>query len=224
MMSLIGTRKMVDHEETSSGVFSPVVKMLAAGTGILFCLGATVGALIAYNEKGGPLSLAMIGVLAVLASAIIGLAFVIARAIRQQRADEEPLSKREKLNQRIMVACGAVGGLIGVALAVPALEQGDFAGVFSGSPISPAIAVPIAIFWGLVMPLISVFWHRKAIDEQEAAAYRDGALMAVYIFWYGAPVWWLLWRGGLVIAPHGPTIYMATIFAALVVWFGKKYS
>lgn len=224
MMSLMRKTDMVDALDANSGMFGRGVKIFAAGTGIIFCTGAIFGALAAHSDEGGgPLSLAMFGILAGFAGAIIGLAFVITRLIRQQRADAQPLSGREKLNQRILLACGAMGGVIGVVLSVGAVADGDMAGLFSSAPLSPALAVPIAIFWGLVMPVISVFWHRKAIDEQEAAAYRDGALMAVYVFWYGAPVWWLLWRGGLVPAPHGEAIYMATIFTALIVWFWKKY-
>ena len=52
----------------------------------------------------------------------------------------------------------------------------------------------------ILLPLpgcISLYWHLHVADEQEAAAYSRGALLGIYVFWIGAPVWWLLWRGGL---------------------------
>lgn len=214
---------MVDDSEVQGSSFGQGVKIFAAGTGMVFCVGALVGVLVAYAERERALDLLAMGILAGIAAVVIGLAFIMARLIRQYRSGAEPMSDREKMNQKIIWGCGAIGGIVGIILSSNAIEQGNIMGVFSNGPLPPSLVVPLAIFWGAIMPFISVFWHRKVIDEQEAAAYRDGALIAVYAFWYGAPVWWLLWRGGLAPEPHGPAIYMITIFAALIVWSWKKY-
>jgi hypothetical protein len=73
------------------------------------------------------------------------------------------------------------------------------------------------------MPLMSWYWHARVIDELEADAYRSGAMLAMYAFWIVAPVWWLLWRGGMLPAPDGVALYLMTTFVALIIWFWKKY-
>jgi hypothetical protein len=39
----------------------------------------------------------------------------------------------------------------------------------------------------------------------------------------GAPVWWLLWRGGLAPAPDGTIIYFGIVATMGVIWIRKKY-
>jgi uncharacterized membrane protein YphA (DoxX/SURF4 family) len=87
----------------------------------------------------------------------------------------------------------------------------------------PVVALMLVFFWAVIMPIIAWFWHKRAIDEQEASAYRDGGYYAAYAFMIGAPMWWILWRGGFAPEPDGVAIFM--LFASLwtAVWFWKKY-
>jgi hypothetical protein len=73
------------------------------------------------------------------------------------------------------------------------------------------------------MPVVLWFWHTRAIDEQEANAYKDGGYYAAYAFLMLTPLWWLLWRGGLLPEPNGFAIYMAFSLVWTIVWLWKKY-
>ncbi|MFN3451451.1 MAG: hypothetical protein ACK4ZE_04775, partial [Sphingorhabdus sp.] len=120
--------------------------------------------------------------------------------------------------------CGIFGGIIGLTLALSGNMDGiSEPNVLANGPISPVLAVILAVAIGIVMPAITYYWHKHVVDEQEDAAYRAGALIAIYAFWFVAPVWWLLWRGGILPAPNGMALYLMTAFIALIVWSWKKY-
>jgi len=91
------------------------------------------------------------------------------------------------------------------------------------SPIPLTIVIPLVVFWGVIMPVIAWFWHTRAIDEQEANAYKDGGYYAAYAFLMLTPLWWLLWRGGLLPEPNGVAIYLTFSLVWTIVWFWKKY-
>jgi hypothetical protein len=143
--------------------------------------------------------------------------------------EKEPLTKKEKLNRNILIACGLAGGVIGASIVFFNFDTtSNFQdiiddGLFSSSNIPAAVALAIAAFWGIALPIIAYFWHKKAIDEQEAAAYRDGAYYAAYVYIIGAPTWWILARGGLVPQINGVVIFIIFNFIWLGVWFYKKY-
>jgi hypothetical protein len=142
--------------------------------------------------------------------------------------EKEPLTKKEKLNRNILIACGLAGGVIGAFIAFFSDTTSNFQGIiddglFSSSTIPAAAALAIAAFWCIAMPVIAYFWHKKAIDEQEAAAYRDGGYYAAYAYIIGAPTWWILARGGFVPEINGVVVFIIFNFIWLGVWFYKKY-
>jgi hypothetical protein len=121
----------------------------------------------------------------------------------------------------------AVASLLGAAISIILIlhHSGPAStplALFDG-PLSPAVAVVLALLVGIITPALSIYWHLRVIDEQEAAAYNKGALIAMYAFWVGAPVWWLLWKGGLVSVPDGVLIYVTTVIIAVIVWLWAKY-
>jgi hypothetical protein len=128
-------------------------------------------------------------------------------------------TKRERLNRNIMILCFIIGALIGVFLAI--LDP-DYT-VIANSNIPIGAAIAFAVFWAIGMPIIAYVWHKRAIDEQEAAAYRDGGYYAAYAFIIGAPTWWILARGELVPQVNGVLIFIIFNFIWLGVWFYKKY-
>lgn len=136
---------------------------------------------------------------------------------------KEPLSKKELLNGSILLA-GFIGGSIAVAMAVfgPAMTNKPLSGI-ANAPIPAIKAIILAIFWSLILPILAYYWHKRAIDEQEAAAYRDGAYYAAYAFIVAAPSWWVLARGGLMPEPNDLVIYLIFNLIWLSVWFYKKY-
>jgi hypothetical protein len=215
---------MVTEPEKESGKSGRrVLWMMLAGVGIVFVAGGIAGYLSEHaSQGGGPLGMAGTLVLSVFALAILGFAYSIWRNGQKIRISGAPAGRRDRMYQRAMVTSGLLGGLIAIIL----LISGDVSGepsVFTDTPIAPWVAILLALVVGVGVPAFSWHWHNRVIDEQEADAYRTGALIAVYVYWIGAPVWWILWRGGLVAAPDGIAIYMITMIAASAIWFWKKY-
>ncbi len=134
--------------------------------------------------------------------------------------EKEPLTAKERKNRNLLVACMVIGGVIGIALTL--VDPARPMGAFSDTPIPAWAAIGFAIVWGIIIPLISWQWHRT-VDEQEIDAYKQGALYGFYVFSVGAPVWWILWRGGLLPPINGPILYYAVLMTCGVVWLRKKY-
>lgn len=198
--------------------------MMLAGFGIIMTGGAIAGFLAQHQaDGGGALSGAGIFALAVLVAIVGGLAFSMWRNAQNLKSSEEPLTRREKLNNRIVAGSGVFGGLIALVLVISGDLRSGNPDLFSDGPIAPAVAIGVSLAFGILAPLSSWYWHARVIDEQEDAAYRSGALFAIYAFWFVAPVWWLLWRGGMLPAPDGIALYLMTTSIALIVWFWKKY-
>jgi hypothetical protein len=198
--------------------------IMLAVVGIIVTGGAVAGFLGQHDaDGGGPLAPAGIAVLATFFLIIAGLGYAIWRQAQLIRLSGVLQTSREKRSNRIIIACGLIGGLLGLGLVVGSDLGGGPPDVFSNAPIIPAFALGLALVVGILMPIISWYWHNRVIDELEADAYRSGALIAIYAYWTISPTWWVLWRGGLVPAPDGIAIYMITIFTALFIWFWKKY-
>ncbi len=137
--------------------------------------------------------------------------------------NDEPLTKKERLNRNILIGCALLGGITGGAMAMVVPDLGEQPLLtLSNSEIPASAAIIFAIIWGFFLPVISIFWHRT-VDEQEAHAYKEGAYYAFYFYAIAAPVWWILWRGGLVPEPNGIVIYYTTLLICGAVWVKKKY-
>jgi hypothetical protein len=205
-----------------------ILWVLLAFLGIVMTAGAIAGYLAEHQAQGGgPLDTKGGIALGVFIAIGGGLAYSIFRNGRTIKLTQEPLTRRERLNRNIMVGCGVLGGLIGIALAIGGIDQQGI-DVFSTSflsekSISPALAILLVVGWAIVMPVVAWIWHTRAIDEQEASAYRDGGYYSAYIYLIGAPTWWILWRGGFAPEPNGVAIFL--IFSSIwsAVWFWKKY-
>jgi hypothetical protein len=220
----------VDKEETSRGFAAMaglVVLVVLAALGVLAGGGFIAGFLSSYfQDPNGTLSLRDIVILAGGALFVLGCLYGGWRATRSMRAAgiaAWPATPREGRNRVVMALAGLLGCAISIVLI---LHHGGPAStplaLFDG-PLSPAVAVILALLAGVVTPALSIYWHLRVIDEQEAAAYNKGALIAMYAFWVGAPVWWLLWKGGLVPAPDGVLIYTVTVIVAMIIWLWAKY-
>jgi hypothetical protein len=131
---------------------------------------------------------------------------------------------RERRSRNILIMCFVFGIATGIALgAGGALNHHDsHFPLLSDDPISPTIAAGLVLAFVLVLPILGWQWH-KTVDEHEREAYQVGAVAAAYMFLIGAPVWWLLWRGGIVPEPNGVILYFAFNFTLLIVWLWKKY-
>lgn len=134
---------------------------------------------------------------------------------------KEPLTRRERGNRNMYIACMLLGAVIGMVLAMVNPDK-SFA-AFTNDPVPPILAGILAAIWGIGLPLMTIVWNRY-LDEQEAHAYRTGAYYAFMLYGIGAPVWWILWRGGLVPEPNGVIIYYATVMTCGIIWLRMKYA
>jgi hypothetical protein len=227
-MTNLKEHAMADADDVANNNGRRMLWVIVSGLGIVMTAGAVAGYLDAHEAQGGgTIGTAEILTLCVCAAIIIGLAYAIWRNVGKMKASNEGLTRREKLNRNMTYGFVLVGGAIGLLLtfydtSVGNLDTGALP-IFSDNPVPPVMALMIVFFWAVIMPIIAWFWHKRAIDEQEASAYRDGGYYAAYAFLIGAPMWWMLWRGGFAPEPDGVAIFM--LFASLwtAVWFWKKY-
>jgi hypothetical protein len=215
---------MFDADENADRNGRRILWMIMCGFGMIMILGAIAGFLSAHMaEGGGPLNAAGYAVLAALMSVTFVLAFIIWKLFHQMKRSGEKLPRREKMYNRFFVGSFIFGGVTGLLLALTGSFDATEAGLMSNGVMSPVLAIIMSVAIGVFMPAATFYWHKNVVDEQEEAAYRFGALIAIYAFWFIAPVWWLLWRGGILPDVNGMILYFMTFFVALIVWFWKKY-
>lgn len=220
----------VDKDATGRGfaaLMGRIVLIVLAAIGAVGGTGVILGFLTAFSQDpSGTLSLRDIAILAGAALFVLGCLYGGWRAIQAMRTADVaagPPTPRENRNRLTMAIAGALGAVISLVLVLHHDTPASSPLASLDGPLSPAIAIVLAVLVGVLTPALSIYWYLRVVDEQEAAAYDKGALIAIHAFWVGAPLWWLLWRGGLVAAPDGVLIYLATAVIATVVWFWGKY-
>ena len=159
---------------------------------------------------------------AVLVAAVVS-SWLLLREMRRPPT-EGPLTPMERKNRNILVGSALLGGVMSLVLFLASDREALLRGgsLFSDGPLPPLVAAMLIAVMGLILPLISYYWHRT-VDEQEVDAYKTGALYALYAYLLGAPIWWLAWRGGFAPEPNGIVIFFATVAVMNIVWLWKKY-
>lgn len=161
--------------------------------------------------------------LAALSAALL-FGYATYRTYKAGQKDTEALTPKEKLNRNILIGCMVIGGIIGATLVLVSDDPGNNPlALFSNSPVSPILAIILAIFMLIIMPIVTYYWHTRASDEQELHSIRVASYYALSVYMLGAPAWWILWRGGLVPEPNGIAIYYITLSTMGVFWLQKKY-
>jgi hypothetical protein len=222
-MTVTGTTAMNDEGPGMGNRVRRIALIGLSGLGAVFMVGVIAGVVAAHSESGDPVTVKLVSLLAAAAVMFGGLLWLGWRNIKALAISDGAPSRRERLNRWVLVGCGALGGLIAVAMMAGGGDSSGASGIFSNAPLPPALALGLAAIVLILMPAISAYWHLRVIDEQEAKAYGNGALTAFYTYIVGAPGWWLLWRGGWVPAPDGIAIYLIVIAVALIGWFWSKY-
>ncbi len=157
-------------------------------------------------------------------SATIIFGYATIRTYKNRDKSGGGLTPKERLNRNILLWCMAIGAVIGATLVLVNNDlENDPLAVFSNSPVSPILAIILAIFMLIIMPIVTYYWHTRASDEQEMHAIRAASYYAITVYMLGAPAWWILWRGGLVPEPNGIAIYYITLSTMGVFWLWKKY-
>ncbi|WP_397603882.1 hypothetical protein [Sphingorhabdus sp.] len=212
------------NEGQNSSIRRPLWIILAA-LGIVMTSGFIAGFTAQHqNDGGGAFTGIAAAIFAAAILAIIGLGYWTWQNAKAMKVPGENLTRRELLNRNILLGFIFLGGVMGVGLSIVEGDGGaEATKILSNSPLPTNFALAFAFVFLVIVPAITWYWHRYAVDEQEEAAYRFGALIAMYAFWFIAPAWWLLWRGGILPEVNGMILYFMTFFVALIVWFWKKY-
>lgn len=213
------------NEGQNSGLRRPIYIMLAA-LGIVMISGFIAGFMAQHqNDGGGAFTGIAAAILAAAILAIIGLGYWTWQNAKAMKVPGENLTRRERLRGNILLGSIFLGGIVGIGL--PIMFEGDgnteAITIFSNSPLPTNFALVFVFVLLVIVPAITWSWHRYAVDEMEESAYRDGGYYAAYIFLFLTPLWWLLWRGGLLPEPNGVAIYFAFSIVWTAVWFWKKY-
>ncbi len=213
---------VLDQDEDARSPLWRWAKIVGASTLALFAGGMVAGYLAAHFEDGGSFDAAGLAVLGVLVLIAAGSLWLLLRVARRP-AGEAPATPREALNRNILIACGLLGGLMAAFVMIGSPEGIDGSSMFDNSPLPRGLAIALVVVTGVLVPLLSIHWHRNATDEQEEDAYKTGALYGIYVYWTLAPAWWFAWRGGLTGEPNGVVIFMATVCTVGIIWTWKKY-
>jgi NADH:ubiquinone oxidoreductase subunit 6 (subunit J) len=196
------------------------MRRVALSLGLVVLAGVAAGLIVGSIDHGHGISGRIAAILTLVVLLAIGCFWLLVRELRTPTG-EEPPTRQERLNRNLLIVSGALGGLTAAVLMLAGRQSGS-AELFSNAPLPPALALALVLLLGIAVPVIAYFWHRN-VDEQEADAYKTGALYGMYVFGVGAPTWWLAARGGLVPPPNGFVIYYATITVVGVIWIWKKY-
>ncbi|WP_353207349.1 hypothetical protein [Sphingorhabdus sp.] len=225
-MTNLTAAKMFDpNEGQNSGIRRPLWIILAA-LGIVMTTGFIAGFTAQHqNDGGGAFTGIAAAIFAAAILAIIGLGYWTWQNAKAMKVPGENLTRRELLNRNILSGCIFLGGIMGIGL--PIMFEGggstEAITIFSNSPLPTNFALAFAFVLLVIVPAITWYWHRYAIDEMEESAYRDGSYYAAHAFLFLTPVWWLLWRGGLLPEPNGVAIYFVFSMVWTIVWFWKKH-
>ncbi|MDG5749401.1 hypothetical protein P8Q88_14575 [Qipengyuania sp. XHP0207] len=200
---------------------SPFRRWLGVGTLgfiLIALLGFVTGVLMSAAERGGFTTRG--GVLLTVAIFLIALCAWGVVRLKPAILTGEPQSKKTKRANWVLVACGVLGGVIGLTLSIAGLENGDF-GVFSNGPLPPTVAIIVVSAIALLTPLLSFYWYANA-DEFEKRASGDGAIIAMYVYSVIAPCWWLLERAALIPPQEPMIVYLLVITVWGLVWLYRK--
>lgn len=142
--------------------------------------------------------------------------FLSLRPWQVLRRAEEQVSPATLRTQRLFGIAGLVSILAVVALAI-GVRGADGNPVWSNSQNLSIVFAIVAIAVWLVAMGLSWWWYYSA-DEHERRANDVGFLVGGGVFIAVTPVWWILWRAGVLPPPDAMIIWYATMVAVGVGW------
>lgn len=216
-MSDLSDADLSDADQPSDGFILLKRALLGIGGGfaLLFIAGIIAGYTSAVVKHGGP-SLIDVAMLTGMVVAAGALGYGIWRIWPQSSG--EPEAPRVKSARKILIAVVIISFPLGILLAL----ADDTPSVFSNGPINPAIALIALAIWLIPAPILTWLWWRR-VDEHEANAYRDGALIAMHTYMFLAPAWWMGTRAGFL-PPQDPMAVLLLVSAVWgAAWFARRY-
>lgn len=220
-MTQLGGRPM----ETERRTRVPLPLQIAGGAlGAITCVAAIAGFFVGHEDAGGgpmrPVAMIVLAVMVLLAALLVA---VTVRAALLLARDPDRVAPREKRARTILWVSGALGGVIGLLLVTSDIASGGPSASPLSGPIPAWVAIAIAAPFVTILPWLSWQWKRS-IDEHERISAFIAAEVAAFAYMIVLPVWWLLWRGGLLGAPDQIAVYMGFILLYTAVWLYRKYN
>ena len=206
-------------EELSAGtiLLKRALIAIAGGIVLIFIAGMIAGYSSVMIKRGGPIlrDLAML-------SAMLMVGGLVAYGMWRswpRGLEDEPVAPRVRSARMILWACVALSIPIGIILRT---TDGGAVSLLSNTPVSPGLAIVVIGLWAVAGPVLTWLWWQR-VDEHEADAYRDGALIAAHVYMFVTPAWWIATRAGWL-PPQEP---MATLLMVSLVWmlawFVRRY-
>lgn len=132
------------------------------------------------------------------------------RGGRGERAEHE----RSRKFWWMIAGFGVLGGILGGVHSV--LTHGNPAQAMPGS-----WAIALAVLYAVGLGGGSLYFFRS-VDELELRDNLHAALVAIYFYTIVYPVWFILWKGGLVMEPGHEALFIGTLLAMTIAYFWKK--
>jgi hypothetical protein len=200
-----------------------VLLAIVLGTLGMFLIGLAVGVVAAMISKGHLPSRLWVTALPIVAAPLGALSIYAAWRLA---APPATASGYEKRYWRTWLVVTALGVPVGMVLAMSSRRNGvDSINPFTSDPISPPIAVLLAVLVTGFFALAVGLYHRT-IDDHEERAYLWGSQLAYYFLVLAVPAWWLLERGGIVEPISTTTAFIAILVSFLVqgaIWAWLKF-
>lgn len=131
----------------------------------------------------------------------------------------EALERKQKGRQTLIICMLMVaGGVTGLTLALSGQDGPDF----YRSAIPARVAVALAVFW-LVSVIGGSLWYMRHIDEIELAAQIWGIAAAGTVVLIFYPVWYLLWRGQMIVEPNAHVMFGTLYVVMIAAYLWKKF-
>ncbi len=200
-------------------------------TGTIFPIGFVIGVVASSIDKGRIPPLATTYVALAIAVAMTTCGLLLINVLRQA---EPPTTPYEQRYNRSILTIGAIGGLVGLTLALAKLGGGDepekvtldwLLDPSAFQSISPPVTVAATAL--LVFALGAAFtWYHRIIDDHEERSVLWGSTLSYYFMLIAVPCWLLLAAGGLLPPMTGIVALCLILFGTLVqaaVWAWLKY-
>ena len=125
----------------------------------------------------------------------------------------ERAEARRRGRMRVVVALGAVAGITIIALTA-LFKQGH-------GRLTAEGAGAIAAFY--VIAMVGIGWRSSRLaDEVENRANHRALALAACAYILAYPVWYFLWRGGLVLEPRHDILFVGVMTVAMFAYALKK--
>ncbi|MEL6878764.1 MAG: hypothetical protein AAGL68_11810 [Pseudomonadota bacterium] len=136
-------------------------------------------------------------------------------------SSSETIAPSTRKSRNLLLIALAIGGALGLFLGLSDGAGNDI--LFSNAPISQTVALISIAVWLIIVPAISWLWW-KSVDEHEANAYREGAMISAHLYLFIVPAWWFAARAGWLQAQDPMIVFMIVCGVWILVWAYRKYA